>query len=126
MNGIGLFLWKDGRKYKGEYKEDKKYNFGCYFGTDEKKYEGIWENGIQKGLGRFTKKDGSFKIGYWEENQLIKPIEDEEEIAFRLTEIDSSIDENEIRLEEIFKNLRLLFDTYLPNIPLEKFLEFNN
>ena len=59
MNGTGLFLWKDGRKYKGQYKEDKKSNFGCYYGTDEKKYEGIWENGIQKGLGRFTKKDNS-------------------------------------------------------------------
>lgn len=126
MNGTGLFLWKDGRKYKGRYKEDKKSNFGCYYGTDEKKYEGVWENGIQKGLGRFTKKDGSFKIGYWEENELKDSIEDEEEIANKLTEIDSKIEENEAKLEEILEDLRNLFDTYLPNIPLEKFLEFNN
>ena len=77
MNGLGLFLWKDGRKYKGEYKDDKKYNFGCYYGNDDKKYEGFWDNGIQKDLGKFTKKDGSFKLGYWQENQLLSIILDD-------------------------------------------------
>jgi len=125
MNGIGLFLWKDGRKYKGEYKDDKKFNFGCYYGNDDKKYEGFWDNGIQKELGKFTKKDGSFKLGYWNENQLISAIIDEQDIANKLTQIDNLVEENENKLNVVFNNLRTLFETYLPNIPLEKFLEFN-
>lgn len=125
MNGTGLFLWKDGRKYKGEYKEDKKWNFGCYYGNDDKKYEGFWDNGVQKDLGKFTKKDGSFKLGYWQENQLISAIVEEIEIADKLTLIDNLVEENETRLNQVFENLRSLFETYLPNIPLEKFLDFN-
>lgn len=122
---MGLFLWKDGRKYKGEYKEDKKFNFGCYYGNDDKKYEGFWDNGIQKELGKFTKKDGSFKLGYWQENQLISAIIDEADIAQKLTLIDNLVEENESKLQVVFDKLRTLFETYLPNIPLEKFLEFN-
>jgi len=125
MNGLGLFLWKDGRKYKGEYKDDKKSNFGCYYGNDDKKYEGYWDNGIQKELGKFTKKDGSFKLGYWNENQLLSSIVDEQDIADKLTQIDNMVEENETKLNIVFDNLRTLFETYLPNIPLEKFLEFN-
>ena len=125
MNGMGLFLWKDGRKYKGEYKDDKKYNFGCYYGNDDKKYEGFWDNGIQKELGKFTKKDGSFKLGYWLENQLISAIIDEADIAQKLTLIDNLVEEKENKMQDVFDSLRSLFETYLPNIPLEKFLEFN-
>ena len=31
MHGKGTFSWPDGRRYEGEYKFDKKHNFGVYF-----------------------------------------------------------------------------------------------
>jgi len=30
MDGEGEFRWPDGRKYKGEYKDDKKEGFGVF------------------------------------------------------------------------------------------------
>ena len=28
MNGKGIYLWKDGRSYNGEYLNDKKHGYG--------------------------------------------------------------------------------------------------
>jgi len=30
MEGRGLFTWSDGRKYDGEYKDDKKHGYGVF------------------------------------------------------------------------------------------------
>jgi hypothetical protein len=30
MDGKGIYKWKDGRTYEGEYKNDKKHGFGIY------------------------------------------------------------------------------------------------
>ena len=34
MNGRGVYYWKDGRKYDGEYINDKKHGFGIYTWPD--------------------------------------------------------------------------------------------
>lgn len=34
MEGKGEFLWKDGRKYVGTYKDDKKDGYGEFFWGD--------------------------------------------------------------------------------------------
>ena len=34
MNGRGVYFWKDGRKYDGEYVNDKKHGFGIYTWPD--------------------------------------------------------------------------------------------
>lgn len=44
-------MWKDGRKYEGEYKEDKKDGFGTYTWADGKKYSGEWRNSKRHGKG---------------------------------------------------------------------------
>lgn len=30
MHGKGIFTWKDGKKYEGDYFEDKKHGFGAF------------------------------------------------------------------------------------------------
>ncbi|MFN9901019.1 MAG: membrane-binding protein, partial [bacterium] len=30
MHGQGVFSWPDGRRYEGEYLQDKKHGFGIY------------------------------------------------------------------------------------------------
>lgn len=30
MHGKGVFTWKDGRKYEGEYKDDQKHGYGVF------------------------------------------------------------------------------------------------
>jgi len=40
MNGKGVYIWTDGRKYEGDYAADKKEGFGTYSWPDGRKYEG--------------------------------------------------------------------------------------
>jgi hypothetical protein len=124
MNGYGIFLWKDGRSYKGEYKEDKKQNFGVYYGNEGKKYEGNWEEGSQKNLGRYTKKDGSFKIGIWNEHQLISAITDEVEIANKLAYIDSKVEDTLSKVTAVIHSVKNIFNEFLPGIEFESLLSF--
>jgi hypothetical protein len=74
MHGKGVYSWKDGRKYEGEYKFDKKDGYGIYawldslitdlsFRADGRKYEGNWKDGKQHGLAKYVELKGSFKIG---------------------------------------------------------------
>jgi hypothetical protein len=125
MNGFGLFLWKDGRSYKGEYKDDKKHNFGIYYGNEGKKYEGFWEDGSQKNLGKYTKKDGSFKIGLWKEHILIKPLTGENEIASKLAEIDHYVEETLSKVENVIEAYKNIFYEFLPDLDLETLLSFD-
>ena len=45
MEGSGIFTWPDGRRYDGEYIDDKKEGNGIFFCPDGRKYEGGWKNG---------------------------------------------------------------------------------
>ena len=36
MEGTGLFTWGDGKKYEGEYLDDKKHGLGTFSWTDGK------------------------------------------------------------------------------------------
>jgi hypothetical protein len=40
MDGIGIYSWQDGRKYVGEYRDDKKHGYGSYSWSDGRLYEG--------------------------------------------------------------------------------------
>ena len=45
MHGKGTFTWSDGRKYIGEYNEDKKHGNGVFTWPDGRSYTGEWQNG---------------------------------------------------------------------------------
>jgi hypothetical protein len=45
MHGKGVYTWKDGRKYEGEYKLDRKDGYGTYTWADGKKFDGQWQDG---------------------------------------------------------------------------------
>ena len=45
MHGYGIYTWRDGRRYEGYYKDDKKEGFGIYIWEDGRKYEGEWVDG---------------------------------------------------------------------------------
>ena len=42
MHGKGVFKWSDGRKYEGDYFEDKKHGIGHFEWPDGRKYTGQW------------------------------------------------------------------------------------
>ena len=51
MNGIGVFIWPDGKSYKGEYVKDLKEGYGEMEWKDGKIYKGHWLQGKMHGKG---------------------------------------------------------------------------
>jgi hypothetical protein len=47
-----VITWPDGRKYEGEYHEDKKNGMGTFTWADGKRYVGNWKKGKQHGRGK--------------------------------------------------------------------------
>lgn len=45
MNGNGITIWLDNRKYEGNYQDDKKHGFGTFTWADGRQYKGEWRNG---------------------------------------------------------------------------------
>ena len=45
MNGTGTMTYSDGRKYEGEWKDDKQHGQGTMTYLDGSKYEGEWKDG---------------------------------------------------------------------------------
>jgi len=76
MHGWGIYTWKDGRRYEGEYEFDKKHGYGIYTWADGiRKYEGFWESGKMHGLGRYLNEEGEIKFGRWEDGKRTAWIE---------------------------------------------------
>lgn len=38
MEGVGVYTWADGRRYEGEYQDDKKHGYGIYLWADKRQY----------------------------------------------------------------------------------------
>ena len=49
MNGYGVFLWPDKKKYYGHYVNNNKEGFGKCVWVDGKVFEGMWKKGKQDG-----------------------------------------------------------------------------
>ena len=73
MEGMGIYIWNDGRKYSGQYKDDKKHGFGIYTWADARCYMGFWYKGKQHGLGKYVvPKEDKTKFGLWEDGKRIE------------------------------------------------------
>ena len=49
MEGKGVFIWPNGRRYTGEYKNDLKDGYGEFEWEDKRMYKGMWKEGKQSG-----------------------------------------------------------------------------
>jgi len=78
MHGQGVYMWADGRKYEGEYVNDKKHGYGIYTYPDGRSYKGQWASGKQHGEGVFITPQGDQRKGVWNEGKRIKWIDDDE------------------------------------------------
>ncbi len=86
MDGRGTYIWADGRKYEGEYVNDKKDGYGVYTWADGRKYQGYWANGKQHGKGKYIANDNTVKWGIWEDGKRMKwidPENDDDTFRFR-------------------------------------------
>jgi len=44
MHGYGTFTWEDGKKYVGQYKNDKKHGVGEFIWPNGRYFKGEWLN----------------------------------------------------------------------------------
>ena len=45
MHGYGILIWKDGKKYEGEFVNDKREGRGSFTWADGRQYIGEWKAG---------------------------------------------------------------------------------
>ena len=65
MDGKGVFSWPDGRKYEGEYLENRKHGYGEFQWPDGSCYKGYWRDDKQHGRGILVNQDGVGIVTKW-------------------------------------------------------------
>ena len=56
------------------YKMDERSGYGVMRWTDGSSYHGLWENGIQNGIGVATYENNLLRAGFFEKNVFKRPI----------------------------------------------------
>lgn len=77
MEGMGVFSWKDGRRYEGEYRNDRKEGYGEFQWPDGRMYKGSWKSGKQDGEGLFISDKGISRKGIWKEGKRISWVDEQ-------------------------------------------------
>lgn len=101
MDGYGEFVWAEGKKYCGFYKDDKKDGFGLYYWHGDKFFIGFWKEGKQNGFGKYIK-GNNIKYGLWKDGKKEKWFEDENDFSRAISP------ENEKFLALFFKDINEL------------------
>ena len=80
-NGYGTYVYKDGTKYIGNFKEGRAHGQGaCYYVSGDKdRYIGEWANHNYNGKGVLVYKSGKMERGVWQRGKLIMVEEQNEE-----------------------------------------------
>lgn len=71
IHGKGTFMWGDGRIYVGAYKNDTKHGYGEFYWPDGRCFKGNWGSGKQNGEGVMFEKDGKAQKGFWKDGELV-------------------------------------------------------
>ena len=67
-----LYIWENGSRYVGEWKDGKKHGQGTYTYANGDKYVGGWKKGLRHGKGTFTHANGKIEEGIWKKDKLVK------------------------------------------------------
>ena len=69
-NCFGTFTFADGRKYVGEFKDDKFFGQGTYTYANGDKYVGGWKDDKINGQGTYTYADGNKYVGEFKDDKI--------------------------------------------------------
>jgi hypothetical protein len=89
-NGQGTYVYKNGSKYVGDFKNKKAHGYGELFYNDGRTYAGEWASHKFDGKGIYTTKDGKIYQGIWKENKLVMSQDINEIFEKRTTRIVSA------------------------------------
>ena len=70
-HGHGMFKWKMGDMYDGEWVNDARTGDGVYYYASGAKFVGKFVNGKRHGAGVYTFKDGTVKRGVWKDDKFV-------------------------------------------------------
>ena len=71
---FNLDTFASGRKYTGEWKDDKSHGQGTMYKADGKWWTGEWKNDKRNGFGTEYAADGTvLRSGNWLDNQYVGP-----------------------------------------------------
>ena len=65
MHGKGMFVWKNGQKFEGNYKNDQKEGQGRLQLADGVVVEGTWVTGKLHGKATILNKEGITRVSEW-------------------------------------------------------------
>ncbi|MCH2043673.1 MAG: caspase family protein [Saprospiraceae bacterium] len=68
-NGKGRYVYKNGDKYIGEFKDNKRHGRGNYYYTSGNIYKGQFSDNNRHGYGTYTWKNGDTYIGEYKDNK---------------------------------------------------------
>jgi len=68
-NGYGTYVWENGSKYKGEWRNGEMHGLGTLTWTTGGVYKGEWKDGVRFGAGAYYYADGNIYIGGWNDNK---------------------------------------------------------
>jgi hypothetical protein len=72
QSGLGYYIYKDGSKWVGEFKNGKPDGSGTCFYANGNKYEGLWTNNVPNGYGMMFLDNGEVYGGRWEKGILVR------------------------------------------------------
>ena len=64
-HGFGVQIWPDGAKYEGYWKNNKAHGQGVFWHVYGAKYEGAWKRDKAHGYGKYTHSNGATYEGDW-------------------------------------------------------------
>ena len=70
INGQGTYIFHDGKKYEGEYKDGEYHGQGTFTYPDGSKYVGEWKDGKKNGKGTLYHPVGGEYYGEWKEDKF--------------------------------------------------------
>lgn len=72
FNGEAAMTWANGDSYHGQYVDDLKHGYGRFqWGRDGQLYEGNWVKGKRHGAGTYTSANGKTTQGVWDMDKRI-------------------------------------------------------
>ena len=69
LNGKGIYIYSDNKKYEGEFVDNEKNGKGKFKWSDGREYIGEFKKDKKEGLGKFLWTDGRIYIGFWKNNK---------------------------------------------------------
>lgn len=75
QNGNGVFLFADGARYIGQFKNGEINGTGSCYYTDGSRYQGEWAAAKRNGKGTLVARDGSRQEGEWRNNRFVRTLQ---------------------------------------------------